>query len=471
MAITSSTGEVIWIPYDYYLRPEAEGISIDQNLDLNNSYPAWFFITPGGKMEREPIINTYEILPINTVSIRLLLKDELGIFPARIDPDQFDIQIEPAIDKKIILQSNGSTINIIPDSIFTPEINYSITVSVIFADRQGHQKSFNKSLVFRVLNRNDISSNSFPSNIKEFKLKISQMAFPQPPILPSLNQIGFASLSILLKVIEIDPQNQKFIAWGVLKFGGEAAPLSRVSYFAFNGIYNNNWISLTAYNCLFEITAFDLPLDCFHLRFEIPLQDEISKNASILIQKQVGKHLLPLFRQMGFANPINFTMIRQYFKSAGWFQFFKAAKSFIPALLNQANPQIWKNWGLLNSKSDLIGVGTYQTNVLPTQIEDTDFKIEMIKFEYSSKKHSFITEFKPNFIESKFQAINILVMNVQTFSPLALNYNICSQIQNISENILVTLKIPEKFRLKTPVKAYLMIDLINMASINVERLD
>ena len=91
------------------------------------------------------------------------------------------------------------------------------------------------------------------------------MAIPQPTIVPSLDQIGLASLNIPFALIESDPEEKTFSAFAVQKFGEVGVPQKRISRYAFTGKVVDDYFLMDCKNCEFEITAFSIPLDLFRI--------------------------------------------------------------------------------------------------------------------------------------------------------------------------------------------------------------
>ena len=154
---------------------------------------------------------------------------------------------------------------------------------------------------------------------------------------------------------------------GSSKIRWEGLPLSRVSFYAFAGIVSQDYFLLKASDCLFEITAFTLPLNHFRVGGQLQPEGSVKSDASLLVVKNMGIGLLKLMNEMGGYNPLSTQILWKYLRTAGLGQFFSALRKFFPALLRQTSLTTWRQWGLLNYEAELVGVGTFRLETLNDQ--------------------------------------------------------------------------------------------------------
>jgi len=140
------------------------------------------------------------------------------------------------------------------------------------------------------------------------------MAIPQPAIIPSLNQIGFASLSIPFSIIVSDHDNNRFTAYAVQKFGGEGVPQERTSLYAFSGKVEGEYFLMDCQNCEFEITSFKIPLDLFRISGFLRTDGTISKGANLLVEKDWKGKFFLLMRDASKSSPISIPMLKNHLK-------------------------------------------------------------------------------------------------------------------------------------------------------------
>jgi len=466
LAVGSSTGDIIWIPHNYYLREDALGIEFGDLFPKHEEGASWHYITPGGKLIREPILEQQEILPVNIISMRLLLKDEFGVIPAIILPTTLKVKIEPALRFQVAIQSNGSAINIIPEEILAPDSQYTLMIKVNFIDRN---KSAQQSSQTVQIKTPPSTPNVDLVESQQGLYKIIHMALPQPTIIPSLNQIGFASLEIPFRIFDVDQTTGKFVAWAVQKFGGEGSPLTRVNYYAFAGKFVEDFFSMEAKNCSFEITAFPIPLDQFRIAGRLLPGKTVAPNGSLMIMKHIGTKMMPLIREMGKSSPLTFGMMLKFLWKNGFWQFFKALAQFMPALFRQISPRVWHSWGLLNDAEDIVGIGTFQLGPYNSQSEIPSDVIDVIKFSYEAKSHVISAEIRirNDFNPANF-AFSIIINDKEAMVPLPVNYT--TALKSVIKKNIVTVRLllPKNFPRNLPHhKAFLFVDLTPITSIEI----
>lgn len=454
IAVASATGDVLWIPYEYYLNPNAKGIYRADDLLTNNEGLKWHYITSGGKMIQVPIDKLVETPPNAIINLRLLSHHKMQLNPVEIIPHSIKLTSEPQFNCNIELQSNMSTINIIPNEILRLNADYALKLEV--STNQGVNLTSN----FSVHTSAHASQNSMV-NQKGSTFKIVCMALPQPNIIPSLNQIGFASLTIPFTIIETDPVNKTFIAWAVQKFGEVGVPQKRISYFGFNGTVDGEYFIMESSNCMFEITSFRIPLDRFRFSGSLKEDNSVADGSNLLVEKYVGNHVVSLLRQMGSTSPITSKMIFQHLKTGGLIQFLKAGIQFLRAVLKQVSGNVWKIWGLVNDRGNLIGVGTYKLIPFSEKQDSLSNNFNVKEFEYTPKKREINAKITILGTLDKWNMIpGVLIVDREQNKVLQINYSNLTRVEYKNNEIMVNLKIPKNLAAKIgKIRIYLMMEL------------
>ncbi len=223
--------------------------------------------------------------------------------------------------------------------------------------------------------------------------QIHHMAIESPPIVASFDQIGIASLSIDVRIVEVCPQTGKVLAWGVQKFGVDAegdsvgVPQPRIYTFAFQGLWKHGVLTLESRNCDFEITAFPIPLD--RLRFSARVRDGRLEGASLVAELAAGagdsavaRLLLPgvvrasgrraFWRQWWERGLPKLVEGWQWLRSllptgAGLRELGSLGGSLVDGvqLLRSLHAgRIWQPWGLVDERGDFVGVGSFALTAL-----------------------------------------------------------------------------------------------------------
>lgn len=466
LAVASSTGDVIWITYDYYLEKDAPGITLGQDVKKEKG-ALWHYVTPGGKLQVKPLKqDELMINPTSIITLRLLLHQTTSLAPAILEPASIKSDAQPKFRHRIEVQSDNNTINIIPISIIKPDTEYKFTITASFTDDGGQRASIESTLNFKTKKTPHAASIISHGNNT---FKIIHMAVPQPRIIPSLDQIGLASLTIPFSIIESDPERKTFIAWAVQKFGEEGVPQKRVSLYAFSGRIQDDYFVMKSSNCLFEITSFTIPLDLFSLSGLLK-PDGTAAGGSMLIEKSLEGSMLSMLGEFTSGSS-TFTLesIINYLKLGGVMEFFKAAFTFIPSLLRQFSMRTFEDWGLMNYKKKILGVGTFKMESIPSEKESVTAGIEIFNFEVKPSKRRVIAELKVPEKSSEWETVvSILLVDKIRGKVIPINYNSAISRKELkNERKRVVLSIPKSVQIKLGnMRAHLMVEIYPVKQID-----
>lgn len=468
LAVACSTGDVVWIPYDYYLKAGAEGIEVGERLASEEQGVFWHYVTPGGAMNIEPLKNNIQdIEPTNIITFRLLIHDDKGLLPAVLKPKTLKIHSQPQFKHRAVIQSDSITVNIIPNGLLKPDQNYKLQISVSYINRQGQNKHINNDLEFKARNPPQMASILSEEN-QTFKIVF--MAIPQPAIVPSLNQIGFASLTIPFSIVESDHENKTFSAYAVQKFAGEGVPQERTSIYAFSGKVEDDYFSMDCQNCEFEITSFKLPMDLFRISGFLRTDGTVARGGNLLIEKDWKGKFVQLMRDASKSSPISIPMLKNHLREGGLKQFIKAAITFFPALFRQLFRGTWQSWGLLNHQNKLTGVGTFRLEPIPNEKEKKLKKIKVEKFEVDLPNRIIEAEvIIPEEEDDIENIVSILLVDSKRVGTLPINYNNAIAYKDLGNGRKqVTLSIPKFIKLESnKFKAILMVDIYPIQKIEI----
>ena len=466
IAVASSTGDVIWVSYDYYRKQDAPGITLGEDIVPKEKGVFWHFVSPGGRLNLQSLKTEVQVIdPTSIISLRLLIQDGTSIFPAILEPTSIKLDPTPFFQHRFEVQSDQSTLNIIPTAILYPGTDYNLNISASYINREGTTASTDETVQLRT---QKVSNEASMLAGKNTTFNILHMAVPQPRIIPSLDQIGLASLIIPFSIVETDPEKRRFIVWAVHKFGEKGVPQKRITLYAFSGTVKGDYFLMESRKCLFEITSFVMPLDLFRLSGRLQPDGSVATGSSLLIEKFLGLNLIALFRQLGSSSPITFGALLKYLRTGGLVQFMKAAISFFPALLRQITGNTWANWGLINHAQKLIGVGTFQMAAISDERESAIEGIEVYSFKAEPAKRRVVAELKVPAKNPEWPTvIGILLIDKSTNRACPLNYNSSLKYTDLKEgNRRVILSIPKTIPLKPGnSRAYLMVDLYSIEKI------
>lgn len=465
LVVACSTGDVVWIPYDAYLRPNAEGFSVKEVFDEEGVF--WHFIEPGGKMHQEPIRDeTIDVDPTTIISLRLIEYDENNRVAVELKPKSIKTKFEPHFKHRVELQSDGRILNLIPTNMLKVDNKYSLNISCTYISNAGISSKISSTLKFKTRNTPQMASILSKENST---FRIVYMAVPQPTIVPSLDQIGLASLNIPFSIIDADHESKTFSAFAVQKFGEVGVPLQRISTYAFTGRVQDEYFQMECRNCEYEITSFAIPLDVFRISGFYRADGTVAKGGSLWIEKDWGGSMVSLMRDLAKNSPISPNMLINMLKSGGIKQFLKAGKNFFPALMRQLLRGTWQTWGLLNTNNKLLGVGTFRLEPLKSEEKEIADGIEVLKFEFDQENNLVMAEANVPKRPGAFDTVmNILLIDKGQKLTMPINYN-KTKVKDLGGTIKrIELKIPKNMQDKRgSLKAHLMADIYPIKTIEI----
>ncbi len=454
LSVASAGGDVVWIPYNYYIAsPDDPGLVRESLFSAPSPGPAWHFVTPGGKIGRRAIDKPVKIYPVSTVSVRLLMHGAACVSPVEIDPGSITVESTPPFRCRVELQSNGCTINIIPLEILQPGIIYDMKVGAKYRHLSKTGDLVTTIPLETTHETGKASIASFPGKVFD----IVYMAIPQPPIVPSLNQIGFASLVIPFTVVDYDPATRSFVAWAVQEFA-DFVPQERVSVYAFSGRYIANFFTMEAKNCLFEITSFTISLDMLRFAGSIEAGGTAGQGGSLVVDKYWGSNKFKIMSELGSSSPITSRMMLNHLKTAGFKQFLSALGPFLKSLYRQLVRDTWKSWGLVNHHDQLIGVGTFKIqdhkkpiarkSDLQAKADGTaqpGFILERFSVDKGRKRFTATIACSP---ASEGAVLRILLVDMGKHEAVPINYNTCNKLHRRRDVVDIVLTVPKHINLR-----------------------
>jgi hypothetical protein len=197
--------------------------------------------------------------------------------------------------------------------------------------------------------------------------RASRLSVQAPSIVPSFDQIGLASLSIDIGILK--REGERVVAWGVQRFGmdesGSAVgvPDPRVHYYAFDGTWRDGTLELESGECLFEVTAFPIPLR--RLRLVAQMRGDALQGGSLVAETDARLVLtaLPSLMPSGALE-----RMRGWFPERPRLQDLGTLASIgwrTLALLPAFARGLWKPWGLVDADGRFHGVGGFQVEASP----------------------------------------------------------------------------------------------------------
>jgi outer membrane protein assembly factor BamB len=474
IAIANANGDVFYVPYDYYLRPNAPGVNRDPSEGFGEDGAHWLWVAPGGLIEpAAPDV----IHAAQAVILRLAVRQQGRIISARIDPGSIRTEAAPAFPHRVEMIGDGKTLVVLPEVMLAPGRDYSLHVSARYAGRGGEAGTVDGTFKLRVPEAGTASALLADARTG---FVLEHMAFPQPPIIPSMDQIGIAIMRIPVAVVEADPARGTFIAWAVQKYGAAAGgeeqgiPDSRSLFYAFAGEARGDYFRIESRNCFFEESSFPFPLDIFRLSGRLGSTAAVDKDASLyaeltpppmlkaLGQLKVSSEQQPKGRQSWLASSLS--------GGASKKGILGAIRATGPTAAGFISHHVWRPWDLYNSSGKFVTAGTFRTEPLPAASLAAPAGLEVVAFKYDRARRELVGEVKlPDTRENQNLTLAILVIDRATGKPVPVNYNIALARQRLADgNKHTVLALPRDKSISGSVTAYLMLDLYPAAKLDVQ---
>jgi outer membrane protein assembly factor BamB len=487
VATASANGDVIYVPYDFYLRePTHAGMCMDptDGFPQNGVFACSLSIggIPASPTTQEPV----RIRSGETVSLRLLKRKNGDTTPIRLQRRSLKTG-KQCYQHDAILSPEGNQVNIVPHGLQEPG-RYSLRIELPYT-AEGKKERFRTAIPIEVLP----APAEFPGIRTLPPMRITQMSIYDPAIVPSFDQIAIASLAIEVRIIDHDERTGKVLGWGVQKFGVDSSgnasvgiPNPRFFFFAFHGTYKNGALELECRNCLYEITAFPVPLS--RLRFSATYSGESILAGSMLAETRIGllsevwkrvrNMQLPYISDVARFSWRQLGAFLQYLRS--WFprnpapadagRFFYSCGQLLLLGWEIMASRIWEPWGLLDREGRFCGVGTFRA-VAPVFGPHPNLEVTSLRYHRHSRQ--IIAEFRA-LPGARADAVpGIVLYDHYTMDPVAINYSEWIVTDRDAQGIPVrtTLLLPPSVRLfGKRLRATVLIDLDVRASIELHNM-
>jgi outer membrane protein assembly factor BamB len=307
LVIGGEHGDVVYMPYDYCLKQSDPRCTTHSN-ELPSDAISLLYVTPGGNT----LTSFPQELPVSTfITLRLSVRQKgqtVNAFvcnsPLGCPADAVQVSFEPSLPFTVDHSADGRYLYIRPSGFFQPGAAYKLAVKGRYYSggyRLGNltlggseSGRFEGQFNFQTAPAGAVQPSLQVGTDKTSALEWTRLAAPLPPMLPSLNQIGFDYMDWLLGTVAFTPpdaQNHgRVIFWAV---GARKDPQGRLvadpaSDFTLplSGEYQND--SLVFANQAFKmpITGINIPFNRFELRGQLG-KDGIMQSPSAFADTEV----------------------------------------------------------------------------------------------------------------------------------------------------------------------------------------
>ncbi len=277
-------------------------------------------------------------------------------------------------------------------------------------------------------------------------IRIQELSIVTPAIVPTMDQIGLASLFIDIRIVRHDAATGRVVAWGVQRFGMDSdgnpvgVPIPRRLLFAFGGTYRDGVLHLESGRCHFEITAFPVPLDRIALSFA--RTNDGWEGIACIAEVGTGGVRAEMWRQLtrllwprpGSLFQVFWRLWREFWVTIRWMRSWFPGQRLSFAGLHDLYVVLhrqlvlfwtfwrrrpWRKWGLLSSEKPFHGEGTFRSVSLPVR---TPQGIRLEKITFHPHRRQFIARFACDGPLSRTVVPGILLLDAVTMEPLPVPY-------------------------------------------------
>jgi outer membrane protein assembly factor BamB len=197
-------GRVWFVPYDYCLHRKDPRCSRKPGQDYGKKLDRMFFVTPGSTTVASR--KRLEIPPSTVIATRLIVRksgltEDAALQPA--SPPAALVSVKPRFDFTTELSGDGHYLFIRPSGLLRPKTRYRVRVRGDWRVASGtgaDAGTVDTTLGFRT----EPARGKLPLRVRRKRttaFTISRLAIPLPPLLPSVNQIGFDSYDMIAGTI------------------------------------------------------------------------------------------------------------------------------------------------------------------------------------------------------------------------------------------------------------------------------
>jgi outer membrane protein assembly factor BamB len=270
-------GRVWSVPYDYCLHTRDRRCDRHPGQDFGKDVNRMFFVTPGGTTV--PARAGLKIPPATVLATRLIVRKGGLTEDAALQPPASPeglVSAKPRFPLTTQLSGDGHYLFIRPTGLLRPNTRYRIRIHGDW--RVGSAPGADAGAVDTTLGfRTARSTGKVPlragrKGVSAFT--ISRLAIPLPPLLPSVNQIGFDSYDMLAGTIARSRANRRgegrLLLW-VIAARRDRRGLLRPDpngnfQFPLSGVYRRNTLELASQDLSLQFSFGSVPLSLFDVR-------------------------------------------------------------------------------------------------------------------------------------------------------------------------------------------------------------
>jgi len=229
-------------------------------------------------------------------------------------PDPVRVRVDPAVAVRVVPSADGRYVHIIPDELLEPGRPYRVQLDAEYhtggwhlgnvtvgGRRAGH---VSRELTFRAAPVHQLPLQVEPDAVSAFEW--TRLAVPIPPMLPSLNQIGFDYMNWIVGTVTVTPPDAhgagRLVLWAV---GGRRDAAGRLVadpttdfVVPLVGEYRGDAFAVRSRNFTMRVTGIPIPFNLFEMRGQLGADGRVRPGATVYAEADAlgiptfGKYLV-----------------------------------------------------------------------------------------------------------------------------------------------------------------------------------
>ncbi len=276
----SEDGSIHGVPYGYCASASDPRCNTSPASDLGDEGAALYYVTPGGRSFAEV---PEPVQRGAAFAVRLVVRDGGDTLLARFDVPSVSVHSEPAVEWEVVEQGGGQWINLVPRTLLAAGATYQLDVSARFSASGGRGGSVSHSFAFETVAESNAPPSFAVGEDRAPAFEIRNLAPYQPPLIVSLNQIGFDSLDFLASVIESRPG--QFVLWmmtGKAGADGTVIDPATPSLVALDGTLDGASFAMNGTGLTLVTGGPPIPIDDFRLASQFDAEGRFDAGTSMV---------------------------------------------------------------------------------------------------------------------------------------------------------------------------------------------
>jgi len=210
--IGSENGKVWGVPYSYCEEhPSDARCNLDPASDLPTDGAHLYYVTPGGRSFQQ-VPADYPVQRGAIFTVRLLVREAGQTRVAGFTGGAFQVRSTPPATFRPLPQGgDGQWMNLVPDGFLAADTEYALEVDAGYEIKGGGAGNVSGAFTFRTVAEDHPPPDLRVGAERTPAFEIRNLDPWQPPLLISINQIGWDSVDFLGSVIHSD--GDRFVLW------------------------------------------------------------------------------------------------------------------------------------------------------------------------------------------------------------------------------------------------------------------